>query len=225
MEQGQLGALLLQFPWSLKNTAENRSYVVGLHRRFREFPLVLEVRHDTWAIPETLELLAELDMGLCNIDQPLFERSIKPGSEATSRLGYVRLHGRNYNKWFSPHALSHERYDYLYAPKELEPWVERIEAISRKTKDTYAMSNNHHVGKAITNSLEINSLLTSKLISHRRPYWSATPSLETSRKERGSCWADLVEHHSRDSPPLHCRAKMHEDNADAESRLHKSSSA
>ena len=94
MDEGQLGALLLQFPWSFKNTAENRSYVVGLHRRFREFPLVLEVRHDTWAIPETLDLLAELEMALCNIDQPLFERSIKPGSEATSSWGYVRLHGR-----------------------------------------------------------------------------------------------------------------------------------
>lgn len=165
MEEGRLGALLLQFPWSFKNTAENRSYVVGLHRRFRDFPLVLEVRHDAWAVPETLDLLADLDIGLCNIDQPLFDKSVKPAAEATSSLGYVRLHGRNYSKWFSPNAQSHERYDYLYTPKELEPWVERIEAISRKTKDTYAMSNNHHVGKAITNSLEITSMLTGKPVS------------------------------------------------------------
>ncbi len=40
--------------------------------------------------------------------------------------------------------------------------MERIRSIDRKTKDTYAMSNNHHLGKAITNGLEIQALLTGK---------------------------------------------------------------
>ncbi len=34
-----------------------------------------------WAQPEVLDLLAELDIGLANVDQPLFKRSIKPGAE------------------------------------------------------------------------------------------------------------------------------------------------
>ena len=162
LESGRFGALLLQFPWSFRYTPENRAYVAGLHRRFSEFPLVLEVRHATWAEPDVLDFLADLGIGLCNIDQPLFHRSIKPGDQVTSTIGYVRLHGRNYGKWFSATALSHERYDYLYTPDELEPWVERLKKIERETQDTYAMNNNHHIGKAITNGLEIKAMITGK---------------------------------------------------------------
>lgn len=165
VEAARLGALLLQFPWSFRNSGENREYLAGLHKRFREYPLVVEVRHSSWAAPEILDLLAELDIALCNIDQPLFHRSIKPGSEATSAIGYVRLHGRNYQNWFSKTALSHERYDYLYTVEELEPWVDRIKDVARKTKNTYAVSNNHHVGKAVTNALEIGALLSGKPVS------------------------------------------------------------
>lgn len=160
IESGRFGALLLQFPWSFRNTPENREYLLGLGRRFGEYPLVLEVRHASWSQPDVLDMLAERDIGLCNIDQPLFQRSVKPGAEVTSSVGYVRLHGRNYKTWFAERANVRERYDYLYPIEELEPWIDRIRQVGRKTKDTYAMSNNHNLGKAVTNSLQITSLLT-----------------------------------------------------------------
>jgi uncharacterized protein YecE (DUF72 family) len=186
METGRFGALLLlQFPWSFRNTPENRAYIAGLHRQFSEFPLVLEVRHATWAEPEILDFLVELDIGLCNIDQPLFHRSIQPGEEATSGIGYVRLHGRNYGKWFSKTALSHERYDYLYTPDELEPWVERIRSIGRKTKDTYAMSNNHHVGKAIANGFEITAMLTGRPVAAPESLVARYPELRAFGPDSG----------------------------------------
>lgn len=165
MEAGRFGALLLQFPWSFRYTPENLAWVAGLQGRFSEFPLVLEVRHAGWDRPEVLDFLMQRDMGLCNIDQPLFRRSIKPGEDVTSTVGYVRLHGRNYGKWFSRTALSHERYDYLYTPGELEPWADRIRSIAGRTKETYAMSNNHHLGKAIVNAFEIGAMLTGKPVT------------------------------------------------------------
>ncbi len=158
-EAGRLGALLLQFSWSFRQTPENRKYLIDLHRRFRECPLVVEVRHASWAEPGILELLAELDIGLCNIDQPLFKRSIKPGAEATSAIGYIRLHGRNYRTWFAETASVRERYDYLYSVDELEPWVERVKTVAARTKNTYVMSNNHNLGKATVNALELTSIL------------------------------------------------------------------
>lgn len=158
-EAGRFGALLIQFPWSFKNTPENRRYVIGLHGRFRDYPLVLEVRHASWTRPEIFDLLAGLGIGLCNIDQPLFHRSIKPGAEATSPVGYVRLHGRNYASWFDEKADVRERYDYLYPVGELEPWVARIKAVAEKTEETYVMSNNHNLGKAAVNALQIESIL------------------------------------------------------------------
>jgi uncharacterized protein YecE (DUF72 family) len=174
MEAGRFGALLLQFPWSFKNTPENRGYVATLHRTFAEYPCVLEVRHASWAVPDVLDFLAEIDIGLCNIDQPLFHRSIKPGDDVTSSVGYVRLHGRNFRTWFAERATVSERYHYLYSLEELEPWVDRIKAISQKTKDTYAMSNNHHVGQAIRNSLDVVQLLNGKL-PPIPPEWANLP--------------------------------------------------
>jgi uncharacterized protein YecE (DUF72 family) len=184
VEASRFGALLLQFPWSFKNSQENREYLAGLQSRFREYPLVLEVRHASWIEPEILDLFAELDLGLCNIDQPLFHRSIKPGADATSAVGYFRLHGRNYRNWFSKTALSHERYDYLYTTEELEPWVDRIRHVAGKTRDTYAVSNNHHLGKAAMNALEISALLGGKPVGTPGSLIAHYPEMRSFAEER-----------------------------------------
>jgi uncharacterized protein YecE (DUF72 family) len=159
LEAGLLGAVLLQFPWSFRNTVENRDYVSNLRSKFPGYPLVLEVRHASWNEPAILDLLEELKLGLCNIDQPLFHHSIKPGSSATSSIGYVRLHGRNYRNWFAENRHVGERYDYLYSVDELEPWVDRIKKVAAVTKETYVVTNNHFLGKAAVNALEIKALL------------------------------------------------------------------
>jgi uncharacterized protein YecE (DUF72 family) len=90
----------MQFPWSLGNEPENRIYLRRLHERFAEYPLVVEVRHASWIEPDVLDELAESGVGLSNIDQPLFHRSVKR-QRSPSAIGYVRVHGRNYQQWFS----------------------------------------------------------------------------------------------------------------------------
>ncbi len=159
VEAGRLGALLLQFPWSFRNTQENREYVTRLRAQFSDYPLVLEVRHASWSEPGMLDMLQQLDLGLCNIDQPLFKRSVKPSAVATSSIGYVRLHGRNYQSWFTENKHVGERYDYLYSVNELDPWLDRIKMVEHETKDTYVVTNNHYLGKAVVNALEISSIL------------------------------------------------------------------
>ena len=159
LEAGSLGALLLQFPWSFHNTPENRDYVARLRARFQDYPLVLEVRHASWSEPGILDLLEQLNLGLCNIDQPLFKRSVKPTALATSGIGYIRLHGRNYQSWFTENKHVGERYDYLYSVRELEPWLDRIKTVEHATKDTYVVTNNHYLGKAVVNAVEISSIL------------------------------------------------------------------
>lgn len=160
LEAGRFGALLLQFPWSFRNTDENREYVARLKSRFSEYPLVLEVRHASWSEPGVLDTLAQLDIGLCNIDQPLFKRSIEPGAITTSSVGYIRLHGRNYKSWFTKNEHPHERYDYLYSLDELDPWAGRIKAVAASAQNTYVVANNHYLGKGAVNALEIRSILT-----------------------------------------------------------------
>ena len=165
LDAGRFGALLLQFPWSFRNSPENRDYVASLRGRFADYPLVLEVRHVSWAEPGMLDWLAQLGLGLCNIDQPLFKRSITPSALTTSALGYIRLHGRNYQSWFRENKFAGERYDYLYSLPELGPWLDRIKTVERAAEDTYVVTNNHYLGKAVVNALEMIAILGDKPVT------------------------------------------------------------
>lgn len=156
-DEDKLGAVLLQFPWSFRNTPENRVKLVELFEAFREYPKALEVRHATFQNDDFLAFLDEQDVSWVNVDQPLFHDSVKPSDAATGPVAYARLHGRNYEKWFS-HAESWERYNYLYSREELEPWVERINSMA-KNKDTYVVTNNHFRGQAIVNAGELKEAL------------------------------------------------------------------
>ena len=154
-EAGKLGAVLIQFPWSFKNDREERSYLTQLAERFKDYPLVVELRHESWNNPRILQTLEDLGVGLCDIDQPLFADSIKPAAEVTSSIGYIRLHGRNYQNWFREEADVVERYDYLYSRDELEPWVNRIKEVAQKAKQTFVITNNHARGQSLANAFEI----------------------------------------------------------------------
>jgi uncharacterized protein YecE (DUF72 family) len=160
-EAGKLGAVLLQFPFSFHRNAETTDYLVKLLKRFADFPLVVEVRHASWNVPEVFALLGEHNAGFCNIDQPVIGRSLKATEETTSPVGYVRLHGRRYDTWFSDDedVPSHERYNYLYSTEELKPWAKRIERIEERARDVFVITNNHYQGKGVVNALQLISIL------------------------------------------------------------------
>ena len=158
-EAGKLGAVLIQFPWSFKNEREERSYLTQLIERFKDYPLVVELRHSSWIKPTIFQTLEDLGAGFCNIDQPLFDDSIKPSAEVTSTIGYVRFHGRNYGNWFREDADVMERYDYLYTPDQLEPWLPRIKEVAAKAQKTFVITNNHARGQSLVNAFETLALL------------------------------------------------------------------
>ena len=168
---GKLGAVLLQFPFSFHRTKESMAYLSAVLLRFRDYPLVVEVRHDTWNALETLALLHEHGAGICNIDQPVIGRSLAPSAQATSPVGYVRLHGRRYDTWFTDdeNVPSHERYNYLYSPEELEPWIARVHKVSDHTQRSFVITNNHFQGKAVVNALQLISILNHKKVKVPEP--------------------------------------------------------
>lgn len=157
-ESGRLGCLLAQFPWSFKRTPESREWLEDLVAAWGDFPLAVEVRHASWNVPEFYASLAERGVGVVNIDQPVFKNSIKPGAQVTADVGYVRLHGRNYEHWFSENAQPHERYDYLYSGDELKPWIERIREVAERARETYVIANNHYRGQAVVNAAMLRKL-------------------------------------------------------------------
>jgi len=176
----RLGAMLLQFPFSFHNTPETLTRLKRLLDQFQNYPLVVEVRHSSWAKKEFYELLHERRVGFCNIDQPVIGRSIKPSERVTSRIGYVRLHGRRYDTWFSddPASPPSERYNYLYSEEELQPWAERIEHVAENAETTFVVTNNHFQAKGIVNALQLMNLLTGNKIRIPEPLRSHYPQLE-----------------------------------------------
>jgi len=167
--EGRLGALLIQFPVSFKNTALNREYLDRLLRQFIEYPRVVEVRHSSWNDAATLAAFTEKNVAFCNIDQPLLGRSLAPTDHVTAPIAYVRLHGRNYNDWFADEGSEsdnrNDRYNYLYKEKELEDWKARITNVAAKAQTTYVITNNHFESKAGVNALELKSMVTGKRVA------------------------------------------------------------
>jgi uncharacterized protein YecE (DUF72 family) len=184
-DAGRLGAVLLQFPFSFHNTPETHAHLEKLLDLFRDYPLVVEMRHSTWNNKEFFGFLHRRDAGFCNIDQPLIGRSMRPTERATSVVGYVRLHGRRYDTWFTddPASPPEERYNYLYSPEELEPWAARIEKVAGHSKTTFVITNNHYQGKAIVNALQLIRLITGQKVKLPETLRQHYPQLESIASE------------------------------------------
>ena len=177
---GKLGAVLLQFPFSFHHTPENLARLKQIVTAFREYRLVVEVRHSTWARKDFYDFLREKNIGFCNIDQPVIGHSIEPSEQVTSPVGYVRFHGRRYDTWFDddPATPGFERYNYLYSEKELEPWAERIRHVAESAQTTFVVTNNHYQGKGIVNALQLINLLSKSKVRIPDPLRSHYPQLE-----------------------------------------------
>jgi len=160
-EAGRLEALLFQFPWSFRNDARNRDWLRAVADAFAEWPMAVEVRHDSWLADETLAFLSERRIAFCNIDQPLLVHCISPTVHVTAATGYFRFHGRNAKNWFrEKQDVYGGRYDYLYSGPELDELVVKIMKVAEKAKKTFAIFNNHKDAKAFSNALEVKARLT-----------------------------------------------------------------
>ncbi|HWR37663.1 MAG TPA: DUF72 domain-containing protein [Clostridia bacterium] len=172
--EGMLGGLLAQFPISFKNTNENRDYLENVLWRFRQYPTVVEVRHSSWNNEGTLRYFGQKGVAFCNIDQPVLGKSIAPTEHVTAPLAYVRLHGRNYEEWFSDRGDTasqgrstqrrDERYNYLYSEHELRSWKRHIDNIAKRAQITFVVTNNHFEGKAAVNALQLKHMITERAV-------------------------------------------------------------
>ena len=133
-DENMLGAVLAQFPISFKNTNANRDYLETVVEKFKQYPLVVEVRHNSWTNEGTLRYFAEKGVAFCNIDQPRLGKAVAPSEHVTAAFAYVRLHGRNYDQWFDSDSRN-DRYNYLYTDPELQGWKTRIDTIAAKAQE------------------------------------------------------------------------------------------
>jgi uncharacterized protein YecE (DUF72 family) len=175
VEAGKLGAVLVQFPWSFKNEPSSREYLVQLLEAFRELRPVLEFRHSSWDDEEVREMLRHFGAAVCNIDQPLIGKSLRPRAYVTSGVAYFRFHGRNYRDWFRQDAGRDDRYNYLYSLEQIGEQGELIAKVSEQASETYAVYNNHFRGQAVVNALQLRRRLKDEAVKIPDPLPAAYP--------------------------------------------------
>jgi len=156
-EAGVLAGVLAQFPYSFKNDEAGRAYLRQLAEDFAGYHVVVEFRNRGWSKISTLELLRELGVGLCCVDEPPDMGLMPPVAEATTDTAYVRFHSRDKSKWYG--ASAKERYNYLYSKDELAEWTPKVQKLDDLADAVYVFFNNCHAGHAAVNAGQFRDML------------------------------------------------------------------
>jgi uncharacterized protein YecE (DUF72 family) len=174
LDSGRLGAVLMQFPHAFHDEPGSRRHLALLAEMLPGLPLVAEFRHRSWDNEGATEFLKSLGVGFCSIDQPALGSTLPPTEHVTSRVAYIRLHGRNAANWFARRGRAAEpatgreagsaRYDYYYSPAELQPWVDRARRMAERAEEVFIIANNHYRGKGPANTLMVKSALVSRRV-------------------------------------------------------------
>lgn len=157
VDADKLKGILAQFPWSFKNSEENRKYLRTYKDRLAEYPLIVEFRHISWISEPLFGFLRELGISYCAVDEPNLPGLVPPKVAVTSDLGYVRFHGRNAKTWWG--GDSSQRYNYLYSEQELKEWTPEVKQLATSTRETYVFFNNCHAGFAAKNAKTMQDML------------------------------------------------------------------
>ena len=157
-EVGMLGPFLLQFPYSFHRNPDNRRYLKAVVDRFTEERLVIEFRHWSWDNDQVRKACKALGVTFVSVDYPPLRGLPRSGLHVTSDIAYLRLHGRNTEKWWDGKDAS-ERHDYRYTEAELKPIIEQLKAQESQLEQVYIMMQNTTKGHAIYNLRMLKTLL------------------------------------------------------------------
>ena len=160
LNAGKLKHLLVQFRYDFADSPQTRQHLTTIVRHFGDaFSLVVELRHKSWEERETLDFLDGLGVTVCNLDYPTSSRSFNLQHCTVGKAGYLRLHGRNAEKWFSK-AGRDETYNYYYNDRELAGIKERLDSLGKAFESLTVIANNHYRGAELANALELKALVT-----------------------------------------------------------------
>jgi len=180
LDADRLVCVLLQFPWSFKNTQKNRRRIEATIAALRPFPVAVELRHGGWGRDGAIESLVDSGTTVCAVDQPVIGDSLPFRSYRAGEVGtYFRLHGQNKSEWFKPGTNRDLRYNYLYSRGELASIADAVRGASETAKQTVVVLNNHFRGQAVANALELKSMLSGEKVRVPRGLSDAMPRLRS----------------------------------------------
>lgn len=139
----KLGPILFQLPPRWKVNTER------LEEFLRTVPAghqyAVEVRDESWLVPEVYKLLRKYNAAFCIHDFA----DMKVPHEITADFTYIRFHGPTSAKYWGS-----------YPDRDLRGWADQIKQWRRKLS-VYAYFNNDPEGAAIKNALTLKELLNS----------------------------------------------------------------
>ncbi len=151
MENGRCPALLIQYPEFFQMNTGNFNTLRQTLEYFKSYPLAVEIRHQSWRINQTYDLLSRYGATLARIDESYFNNF---DEVSTGKFEYWRLHGRNHEQWHAKDA-GMSKYDYLYSPDEITEIADLLGKYGDPQNRRYSFFNNHPNGKAVVNAVEL----------------------------------------------------------------------
>ncbi len=139
---GKLACILIQLPPGMKFRKDRIEAFLKILPSDLRF--ALEYRNETWLTDEAHRLLADYNVAVVAVDEPL----LPPEIRLTSDVAYVRWHGRGKRMW----------YNYRYSRGELSDWIPKIKEMSQGA-DLYGYFNNHYHGYAPENCVDVLEML------------------------------------------------------------------
>jgi len=159
VQEGQLVAVLIQFPPLFSRTTSNRKYLATLLDKLHGLPLAIEFRHHSWASDRVFSELERRQVTLVGVDVPDLPNLFPVLDVVTNPdLFYVRFHGRNAKGWRSGNMQL--QFDYSYSDDELHSWIEnKIEPMISRARKGVIFFNNHVRAQAPENARRMADLL------------------------------------------------------------------
>jgi uncharacterized protein YecE (DUF72 family) len=164
-DAGKLGAVHFQFaPWMIRNR-EGMMHVRQCVEQLPEHLLSVEFRNASWFDGDRLEqtIAFERELGVVHtiVDGPQgFANSVPCVWDVTHpKLALLRLHGRNKDTWNIKAASSSSRFDYWYAPEELEAMIPEIRHVASLAQSLHIVFNTNYQDQGQVNARLMRQLL------------------------------------------------------------------
>lgn len=172
---GKLGALLLQLSPGFSPRKHALSELDDLMGALANFSTAIELRNRNWfegeQLTATLKFLRDHTAALVCVDAPTQKHFtiMPPALDAitNSRLGYLRLHGRNARAYLTGKTVA-SRFNYNYSDEEIEEVAARSQRLARETSEMHVVFNNNALDYAPHAALRLRAALGQIVAQSRR---------------------------------------------------------
>lgn len=155
VQNRKLVGLVLQFPSSVHNTGDNRDHLAKLATLFKDYFLLVDLRHQSWNAPDGRRFLEDQKLHLINVDLPQIGGHMPLTSAVSEGVAYFRLMGRNAAQWFKGEKGG--RYEYLYGAKELDDLVRHMKSVD--ASKAFAVFHNDPQANSLYNGFQVRRLI------------------------------------------------------------------